>query len=223
MNRKHAVPLVSFVMMLGGLCPANVWATDQVRLKNSISLDRGASTVITFTQESRFNTFTIFEDHYLSAYYLDVTYKIAPVYYSSFGFRRQDTDLATFTSHENRVYMQGGRKQRLAERLMFDTRGRIEYRSFREPILDDYFRFRIRFKLVFDAQIASVKLKPYISDELFADDREGSREFLKRSRILGGVTIPFGEHAEFEASYMLENDRDTTPLTALVTGIQIKL
>lgn len=223
MNRNSIASLIVLVVVIGGFCSAEAEMADEIRLQNSISLDRGEATVVTFTHESRFSTFTLFDDHYLSAYMLAVTYKIDPSYYSAFGFRRQDTDLVTFTSHENRVYMQGGRKQKLVERLMLDARGRIEYRSFREPILDDYFRFRVRFKLVFDTHIAGLKLKPFISDELFADDRAGSRDFLKRSRVIAGLTAAIGEHAGFEVSYMMDNDRHTRPLTALIAGIQIKL
>lgn len=220
-NRAALVILLTGVNL--GLWFAPARATDQVRLKNSISVSRGASTDITFTQESRFGTFTLFDDHYLSAYYLDITSRIAAVYYSSFGFRRQDTDLETFTSHESRVYLQGGRKQRLAGLVVLDTRARIEYRRFREPILDDYFRFRARFKLGFETHVAGAKITPFVSDELFGDDRAGSKEFLKRSRTLAGFALSIGGHAGCEVSYMLENNRDAKPLTALIAGIQITL
>ena len=225
MNRRSVASLVVMVIILSGFCSTNVEAelADQMRLKNAISIDRGEATIITFTQESRFSSFTLLNDHYLAAYMLAVTYALPSSYYSTFGFRRQDTEFEAFTSHENRVYMQGGRKQQLAERLRLDARGRIEYRRFREPILDDYFRFRIRFKLVVDARIAGAKLKPFISDELFADDRAGSREFLKRSRVIAGLTAAIGEHAGFTVSYMMDNDRHTRPLTALIAGIQIKM
>lgn len=223
MNRNSVSPLVLLLVFFAGSFSVDAGAADQVWLENSISLNTHNSTEIAFTQVSRYSTFTLFNDHYLSAYFLTVTYRLSPSYYSAFGFRRQDTELETFTSHENRVYMQGGRKQRLVERLMLDTRGRIEYRSFREPLFDDYFRFRIRFKLILDMQPAGVKLQPFISEELFADDREGGREFLNRNRIIAGLNVAIGEHAGCEMSYMLNNDRDTKPLTALVAGIQIKL
>lgn len=195
---------------------------DQVRLKTSLALAPRDAVAVDFTFENRFDDFTLFDEHYLTAYYLTGTYRISPSWYGALGLRRQDTELATFTSHENRVYLQGGRKQRFGERLALDARLRIEYRSYEQDALDDYFRFRLRFKLDVKTGFGNMRLTPYISDELFADDQAGRREFLNRSRTLAGVVFAAGSRVGFEVSFMLEHNKDTRPLTALVAGVRIR-
>ncbi len=196
-------------------------ATDQVRWKNSLSIQANKAINISVSYENRFNEMTVFDNRFLLAYYLTATYSAASGWYSALGIRRQDTDLNSNITNENRVYVQGGRKNQVGDRLALDTRFRIEYRSCEQKFLDDYFRFRIRLKLRFDAVLAGVTLSPVVSDELFADDRAGAGAFLNRNRIFAGIAVPVGAHVGCEVSHMLEQNSGSKPVMALAIALQL--
>lgn len=217
--RSRRIPLL--LPVFAGLFFTNALATDQIRWKNSLSIQVNKAINASFSYESRFNELTVFDNHFLSAYYLTVTHSFASGWYSALGIRRQDSNRNVNPTNENRIYAQGGRKNRLGGRLAMDTRLRIEYRSYEQAFVDDYFRFRIRFKLRFNAGLGAVTFSPAVSDELFADDRAGAGVFLNRNRILAGIAVPVGAHMNCEVSHMLEQNSDSKPATALVIAMNL--
>jgi hypothetical protein len=207
--------------VIAGLFSVNALATDQIRWKNSLSVKVNRSFDFSLSYENRFNELTVFKNHFLSAYYMTATYNISPRWYTALGIRRQDTELISFTINENRIYIQGGRKDRLGEQAALDTRMRIEYRSYKQTFIDDYFRFRIRFKFRIDTKLAGVKISPNASDELFADDRAGARAFLNRNRIFVGIAVPIGTHVGCELSHMFEQNTGFKPAMALALALTL--
>lgn len=205
------------------LAASNARAVDQGWMVNSLALNASDRITIAVSQENRFKTFSYWDDHYLSNYQLTVAYKFDHDFYALCGYRRQDEEKTSSTTHENRYFIEGGWKTRLQGNVQFDWRLMVESRNYEQELLEDFARYRARIRLTYKTRIGPVKCAPFMGSEIFCDDRETSPTFLNRHRLYLGSDFPLHKHVSFNAYYMRQDEKGRTPMSALIAGFQLKV
>ncbi len=119
---------------------------------------------------------------------------------------------------ERRIGLDAGWGTRFDNGMRFDIRTRLEIRNFDEDRSDDHLRFRFRFRLRDNWQIARLKLEPYVSLEPFYDTQSDS---FSRYRFSVGTMIPLGTHAKLRVAYLLQNKRSKQGEHVFNTGISV--
>lgn len=202
---------------------SNAAALDQGWMVNGLSVNATDKIAVALNQENRFSTFSYHDNRYLSNYQVSFTYKLDSSFYAAAGFRRQDEEKASYTSHENRTFLEGGWKTDLAGSLQFDARLMIESRNYEQSFIDDFFRYRTRQRLTYKTSAGPVRFSPFIGLEQFFDNREQSEAFLNRQRVYLGAKVALRGRVSFSSYYMLQNDKGRKAMSALVSGFQISL
>lgn len=211
------------LFLAGVVMASNAAAFDQGWMVNGVSVSATDKMTVTLNQENRFSTFSYYDNRYLSNYQVSFSYELDSNFYAAAGFRRQDEEKSSYTSHENRIFVEGGWKTRLAGPLQFDARLMIESRNYEQSFIDDFFRYRIRERVTWKTSAGPVRLSPFIGLEQFFDNREQSEAFLNRHRVYLGAKAALSGRVSFSSYYMLQNDTGRKAMSALVSGFQISL
>jgi hypothetical protein len=202
---------------------SNAHAIDQGWMVNSIAFNATDRITLNVIQENRFSTFSYWSNHYLANYQLTAAYKFDRGFSAGCGYRRQDDEKAAYTSHENRYFIEGGWKTRLEGNVQFDARVMVESRNYEQEFIEDFMRYRARFRLTYKTAIGPVKLAPFMGSEIYCDNRETSATFVNRNRLYLGSDFPFHKHASFNTYYMRQDEKGRTSMTALIAGFQVKI
>jgi hypothetical protein len=87
-------------------------------------------------------------------------------------------------------------------KFKFEDRNRIEYRHFRYK--EDSMRYRNRFKLKYPIELHSIKIAPYISDEIFvSSDGTG----FNQNRFESGFEFELTKYIKADIAYMMQSTR----------------
>ena len=87
-------------------------------------------------------------------------------------------------------------------KFKFDDRNRIEYRHFR--FAPDQARYRNRFTLKYPFDFRSIRIAPYISDEIFVSSNGTG---FNQNRFQSGIELELTKYVKFDISYMLQSLR----------------
>jgi hypothetical protein len=103
--------------------------------------------------------------------------------------------------------------------FMFSDRNRGEYRNREKK--DDIWRYRNRLTVTSPIQWTKLRITPYISDEIIAQDGEG----FKQNRLSAGFKAKLMKHLDTQISYLLrmEKDSDDDWVDTDIIGLNIML
>ena len=86
--------------------------------------------------------------------------------------------------------------------LDLSDNSRIEYRDREEK--KDTWRYRNKFTVKFPVELTSLKLKPYVADEIFVDFYG---QGLNRNRLFSGFSIKLADNTKFDIFYLWQSTR----------------
>lgn len=102
---------------------------------------------------------------------------------------------------ENRPHLNVTLKKKLGA-ITFSTRNRIEYRDIEQKT--GTWRYRNKFTIKFPFELTSLKLKPYIADEIFI---KLNGEGYSANRVYGGVTFNILKNIKSSIYYVWQSAR----------------
>jgi len=120
---------------------------------------------------------------------------------------------------EDRLEVDAGLHRRLSDGLDLDTRLRLERREFARVGVADGFRGRLQLRLRSRARIGRLKLRPFVSGEVFAD---AASQRVSENRLILGTTLPAGPHADWLIGYLRQDARGRPSVHALNTGLDLR-
>ena len=89
-------------------------------------------------------------------------------------------------------------------KFRFEDRNRLEYRHFRYKY--DFIRYRNRFMLKYPFDFKTIKIAPYLSDEIFiASNSTG----LNENRFYSGIEFGLTKYVKADIYYMMRSTRGT--------------
>jgi Protein of unknown function (DUF2490). len=105
-------------------------------------------------------------------------------------------------------------------KFKFEDRNRIEYRHFR--FAPDQARYRNRFTLKYPIDFKTLKISPYVSNEIFVSSN--GRGF-NQNRFQPGIEIELNKYVKFDIAYMQQQvrGRDNKWYTANVLWLKNKI
>ena len=134
-----------------------------------------------------------------------------------FNFRKVYVEDDTNTwRQENRPHLNVTFRKELGT-IDFSTRSRLEFRD--NELTDDFWRYRNLFTFKLPFELTSLKLKPYIADEIFINlNNEG----YIANRVYAGVTFNLRKNIKTAVYYVWQSAR-TSPGRADIHAIRTKL
>lgn len=101
----------------------------------------------------------------------------------------------------------------------FEDRNRFDYRHFRYQ--DDFVQYRNKFTIKLPWKFTRFEIRPYFSDEVFANLND---MYLNRNRFYSGLGFSFNKNLKGEIYYMLQSTKGSGKWTdANVLGFKLKL
>ncbi len=101
----------------------------------------------------------------------------------------------------------------------FEDRNRFEYRAFRYQ--KDFMQYRNKLTVKLPWKFTQFEIRPYVSDEVFANLKEA---YLSRNRFYAGLGYSLNKNLKGEIYYMLQSTKSAGNWTnANVLGFKLKL
>lgn len=224
MTRKSGLKVCAAVLMLTGA----VWAgKPAINYWTDYQLEYGITDRLAFTaeQENWYDT----DRFYLEETILMAKVKVFDWFSVAVGDRfvdeREVHDGKRQWRYENRPTLDLLFKHSY-EGFTLDWRNRYEYRD-KEGADREWMRFRNRLRLRTPWKWTDWKISPYVSEELYYEDRHGlaKDKRLNQMRSLVGLSMKPAEHVTISVFYLLmhkqSSDRGWQPIH--VPGIELKL
>lgn len=108
---------------------------------------------------------------------------------------------------------------RLSARAELDVRLRLERRLFARASVPDAVRARLQLRLRSTARLGRVRVRPFASEEIFADSVS---DRFSESRFIIGTGFPAGPHADWLVGYLRQDVRGRPTVHALSTGFDLR-
>jgi len=200
-------------------------ATSQGWLNNSATFSITPKWSLKFTQELRSQDIT-YAEPYLHNLQAGIIYHLPKNFTLALLYKREHVDIMgeilnledDVVYDEDRFTMQGTWKAALAKNLSFDTRLKVEFRSF--TVEDsNHTRFRLRLRLKYDAKLGSLRFEPFVATETFGRTQVYT---VQKNRFYLGSIFPLGQHVELTVNYIWLNARDLGDIHIINTGFDLK-
>ena len=193
-------------------------ADDQAWVNNSASFKASSRFSLKLSNEMRYYDITGLHP-YLKNIQGGIVCNLPRNTYLAFLYKRELTEKTEGNHHENRYTLESGWKMKISRIFDFDIRFRTEFREFVEELSKDHLRFRIRARIRTKLTIGSLKLRPFIATEPFADTLS---DRIFRNRFYLGTIFPMGDHVELAVNYIRQDTRNKEINHILNTGFALK-
>jgi len=200
------------------LLSVSLSADDQGWINNSLTLKVNSKISLKFTNEIRHQEIA-FADAFLHNWQGGVVWKASARTYAGVFYKRETTASLDDNINENRLTLEGGWQLPLTKKSRFDVRFRTEIREFRAGRKEDHLRFRLRLRFTTQINLGSLKLKPFVATEPFADTLADK---INRNRFYLGVGVPLTAHLQWVVNYIRQDTSGKDPLHILNTGVDLK-
>jgi hypothetical protein len=204
----------TFVVCAIGLSAVTAHAEDQSWLSNSASVGLGGPWSLRLTHERR-TTGLDYGGGFLDNGSLSLQRRLGTGVAVAVGYLRESARRGI----EDRLELDAGIHRRLSDRLELDLRLRLERRQFARATAPDSTRARLQIRLRSKARLGRMQLRPFGSEEVFADSVS---EQLSESRLIIGAGVPAGRHAEWLIGYLRQDVRGRATVHALNTGFDLR-
>ncbi|MHC4343350.1 MAG: DUF2490 domain-containing protein [Planctomycetota bacterium] len=190
------VSLVTIVVF-GGICRADVEYWQSNHLRFDLNED------FAITAEEEFRVGSDRGGFYLHNVEAGMVYKsLADWLDAGFSFKKEyQKDLGGKWRHENRPLVQLTFKGRVLD-MVASNRIRLEYRDL--EVVDDAWRLRNKFTVMFPHMLTGLNLQPYVADEFFIrlDD-----DNINQNRLYSGFGFNVTENLDLRFYYMWRTGR----------------
>ncbi|MGD9898113.1 MAG: DUF2490 domain-containing protein [Calditrichaceae bacterium] len=221
MKHSYHLTLKTIILLFIGFGITSSFASDQGWNTKSLSLKANDKLTLALSQESRYQELTYLGSSFLSNVQAGFIYKLPHNLYFGLAYKREHQEKSTFTSYDNRIIVDSGRKTNLVGNLNLDTRLRFEFRNYEQPQVEDHMMYRLMFKFSYKLKFGNLNLTPFIATEPFGDTKEDTQQFINRHRLYAGTGISLMEHVGFVVNYIRQDLKDNETLHVLSTGIKL--
>ena len=215
--RRHIV-FVSLTVLFMLLVSGALFSDTQGWISNSLSFKINDSFSLKFTNESRFNEAT-YSDLYLRNWEGGIAYNLSKKLYVAALYKREDSRKTGYYLHENRFTLESGWKTKLAKKLDFDLRFKMEIRDYQYDKAKDHLNFRLRFRVKSELTIGQLTVNPFIAIEPFADTIDDT---VNRYRFYAGFVFPLSKNVGIVINYLQQGTKDKETLYIANSGIELK-
>ena len=187
-------------------------------LNNSLKVSFGSHWNAKLTQELRGRE----ADHdgtMLRNWSLGTFRKLPAGVYVGASFKREEEVTSQGERTENRYVLEAGWSTAISPILHFDIRARYEDRNFEEEFATDDERGRLRFRLRTRDHLGPLRLRPFVSTELFIGTLGGER--IDRNRFIVGTAAGVHDHVELFLGYLRQDTDGRPALHAVSTGVDL--
>jgi hypothetical protein len=193
-------------------------ATSQGWFNNSVTFTITPKWSLKFTQELRALDVT-YSEPYMHNLQAGIVYNLPKNFYLADLYKREHVDLdSDIVFDEDRITLEGGWEIALAQDLSFDIRARTEIRRFNVED-SDHTRFRLRLRFEYEANLGSLKFKPFVATETFGKTAVYT---VQKNRIYFGSIFPLSHHLELVVNYIWLNARDIDDIHIINTGFDLE-
>lgn len=221
MNHIYRLILTALLLFVMGFGTSSSFASDQGWNTKSLSLKANDKLTLTLSQESRYQELTYLGSSFLSNVQAGFVYKLPRNLYFGLAYKREHQEKSTFTSYDNRIIVDSGRKTNLLGDLNLDTRLRFEFRNYEQPQVEDHVMYRLMFKFSYKLKLGNLSLSPFIATEPFGDTKDDTQQFINRHRLYAGTGISLMEHVGLVVNYIRQDLKDNETLHVLSTGVKL--
>jgi len=200
MNLKRSYLTIAIVMLSCGLC----FGESDYENRSSLNIIYGINKNWDFELQEEFR----FNDDGGNLYYqfsdFGLTYKgIADWVELGLNFRKiYEEEDDSHWIEENRPHFNVTFKGKF-HNLDVSDNSRIEYRDREKK--EDQWRYRNKFTVKFPVEWTSLKLRPYVADEIFVDLYG---EHITRNRLFSGFSIKLADNTKFDIFYLWQSSKD---------------
>ncbi|MGD9486581.1 MAG: DUF2490 domain-containing protein [Calditrichaceae bacterium] len=221
MKNNFQFAFKTMLVFIMGFGITSSFAADQGWNTKSLSLKANDKLTLALSQESRYQELTYLGSSFLSNVQAGFIYKLPHNLYIGLAYKREHQERSTFTSYDNRIIVDSGRKSNITGNLNLDTRLRFEFRNYEQPQLEDHMMYRLMFKFSYKLKLGNLNLSPFIASEPFGDTKDASQQFINRHRLYAGTGVSLMEHVGFVVNYIRQDLKHSETLHILSTGIKL--
>ena len=210
-------------MILAGAAVPAVLAQTQSWMTNTVNVRVTEKLAVCLCHESRYAGNMSFADPFLDGLQGGLNCKLPSKFYVGALYRRENYQTRAGGYRENRATVEGGWTPDLFGGIRFYSRLRVESRHFGNVSVEDHIRVRAKAGLSHKARFGRINLAPFVSTEVFGDDRDHWDTYINRNRFLLGTKIILSDHLGFTVNYVRQDTKGLPVVHAVDTGLNLSL
>ncbi len=216
MSTRKRLLFTSGIFAVSGIFCIGAFAETDFQYWNEESIEVGLTDKLSAEIDADFRFKDDAGKHYYTATSLELNYEFLKWLEGGVGYKQKYELKKDEWKGENRPYIQGALKWKLAE-WKFKNRARVEYRMKQGG--DDIFRFRDKLTLKSPWKWTALEINPFVADEIFIQEKDS----FYKNRTYAGAGCKLVEHVYLELFYLLEVEKDDGAWDQYIHGIGTEL